>query len=359
MRKYDFDLFTIGAGSGGVRALAAAPASLRRAGGHRREEPGRRHLRDARLRAEEAAGLRRALRRRRSRTRAASAGASTTPRLDWATLIDTKNRELDRLEGIYRGILRGNDVQLLEAHGRSGRPAHGRGRRQALHRREHPDRHRRLARRCPNIPGIEHAITSNEALDLPDAAARAWSSSAAATSRSSSPASSTAPGAEVTEIIRGDRVAARLRRRRARLLARRWRSAASRILPRDASCARSRRPTTAWYRRVSPAAATLEADARDVRDRPHAQHARPRPRGGRRQARRQRRRRGRRLDRAAACRTSTRSATCTDRINLTPVAIAEGRAFAETLFNDNPIQRRLRQRAQPRCSASRRSARSA
>src|SRR5260370_19346806 len=28
----------------------------------------------------------------------------------------------------------------------------------------------------------------------------------------------------------------------------------------------------------------------------------------------------------------------TDRINLTPVAIAEGRALAETLFNDNPIR---------------------
>ena len=29
---------------------------------------------------------------------------------------------------------------------------------------------------------------------------------------------------------------------------------------------------------------------------------------------------------------------CTDRVNLTPVAIAEGRAFAETHFNDNPIR---------------------
>lgn len=28
---------------------------------------------------------------------------------------------------------------------------------------------------------------------------------------------------------------------------------------------------------------------------------------------------------------------CTDRVNLTPVAIAEGRAFAETQFNNNPM----------------------
>ena len=36
-----------------------------------------------------------------------------------------------------------------------------------LHRREDPDRHRRRTRRCPDIPGIEHVISSNEALDLP------------------------------------------------------------------------------------------------------------------------------------------------------------------------------------------------
>jgi glutathione reductase (NADPH) len=29
---------------------------------------------------------------------------------------------------------------------------------------------------------------------------------------------------------------------------------------------------------------------------------------------------------------------CTDRLNLTPMAIAEGQAFAETLFHDNPIK---------------------
>ncbi|MGZ8622421.1 MAG: FAD-dependent oxidoreductase, partial [Solirubrobacterales bacterium] len=29
---------------------------------------------------------------------------------------------------------------------------------------------------------------------------------------------------------------------------------------------------------------------------------------------------------------------CTDRVNLTPVAIAEGRAFAETHFNNNPMR---------------------
>ena len=49
----------------------------------------------------------------------------------------------------------------------------------------------------------------------------------------------------------------------------------------------------------------------------------------------------------------------TDRLNLTPVAIAEGRAIAETLYNNNPMRMDHRRRAARRCSASRRSARSA
>ncbi len=68
MPRYDFDLFTIGAGSGGV-------AGSRRAGAYGarvaicEELPHRRHLRAARLRAEKAPGLRRAIRRRVCRRR--------------------------------------------------------------------------------------------------------------------------------------------------------------------------------------------------------------------------------------------------------------------------------------------------
>ena len=68
MPRYDFDLFTIGAGSGGV-------AGSRRAGAYGarvaicEEAARRRHLRAARLRAEKAAGLRRAIRRRLCRRR--------------------------------------------------------------------------------------------------------------------------------------------------------------------------------------------------------------------------------------------------------------------------------------------------
>ncbi|MEK7820263.1 MAG: glutathione-disulfide reductase [Pseudomonadota bacterium] len=88
------------------------------------------------------------------------------PAHDWAALIEAKNRELERLEGVYRRILRENKVELIEGRARLAGPnavvVAGKtviaenilvatGGRPEL----------------PDIPGIEHAITSNEALDLP------------------------------------------------------------------------------------------------------------------------------------------------------------------------------------------------
>ncbi len=164
MPAYDFDLIAIGAGSGGVRAtrMAAAggarvavvensrvggtcvmrgcvPKKLLVLGAHFAED-----FEDA-----EAFGW--------------TAGPT---RFDWSALIANKDKELDRLEGIYHRILREAGVTLLEGTGRlldahtvdvagttstaetilvcnGGWPA------------------------LPDIPGIEHAITSNEALDLP------------------------------------------------------------------------------------------------------------------------------------------------------------------------------------------------
>ena len=66
---YDYDLFVIGAGSGGVRA-GAHGRRARRQGGDRRGVPRRRHLRHPRLRAEEAARLCQPLRAKSSRMRA-------------------------------------------------------------------------------------------------------------------------------------------------------------------------------------------------------------------------------------------------------------------------------------------------
>ncbi len=163
MPRYDYDLFTIGAGSGGVRASRIAagygarvavaeesrvggtcvirgcvPKKLLVIGSHFAED------------LEDAAGY---------------GWTIDGARHDWARLIAAKDKEIDRLNGIYLRLLRDRGVELHESRARlvdahtvevggktvtaetilvavGGWPA------------------------LPSIPGIEHAITSNEALDL-------------------------------------------------------------------------------------------------------------------------------------------------------------------------------------------------
>jgi len=85
--------------------------------------------------------------------------------IDWNRLIAAKNQELDRLEGIYRRMLAAAGVEIVEGRGRVVDP----------HMIEIAGR-RITAERIlvatgggpvmPPIPGIEHAISSNEALEL-------------------------------------------------------------------------------------------------------------------------------------------------------------------------------------------------
>lgn len=164
MSDYDYDLITIGAGSGGVRASRLAggygakvavieesrvggtcvmrgcvPKKLLVYGAHFAEE------------LDDAAGY------------GWSIGPSS---FDWGKLIAAKNAELERLEGVYRRILSNNSVELIE----------GRGRLVDAHTVAVGEKTYTAARiliavggwpTMPQIPGIEHAITSNEALDLP------------------------------------------------------------------------------------------------------------------------------------------------------------------------------------------------
>jgi glutathione reductase (NADPH) len=164
MSNYDYDLITIGAGSGGVRASRLAggygakvavceedrvggtcvlrgciPKKLLIYGAHYAD-----YMEDA------------------VNYGWTIEGASH----DWTKLIANKNSELDRLNGIYLRILRDNNVDLKEGRGVlvddhtveiagerltaeniliavGGRPT------------------------MPDIPGIEQVITSNEALELP------------------------------------------------------------------------------------------------------------------------------------------------------------------------------------------------
>jgi glutathione reductase (NADPH) len=163
MAKYDFDLLTIGAGSGGVagsrRAAAhgarvaiveasriggtcvlrgCIPKKLLVYGAHFAEE------------LEDAAGY------------GWEIGES---RLDWAKLIAAKDKELDRLNGIYIALLEKAGVTMLSGRGVLEDPHTVRIGAEKV-----------TAERImiatggwptvPNIPGSEHFITSNEALDL-------------------------------------------------------------------------------------------------------------------------------------------------------------------------------------------------
>ena len=99
----EVDLFVIGAGSGGV----PPPHRVRlwREGDDRGGVSRRRHLRDPRLRAEEAAGLRLAF----AEEFEDAAGFGWTvpePKFDWPTLIANKDREIARLEAAYTPIWR-------------------------------------------------------------------------------------------------------------------------------------------------------------------------------------------------------------------------------------------------------------
>lgn len=164
MQSFDYDLITLGAGSGGVagsrRAAAlgarvaiceqqrvggtcvlrgCVPKKLLMYGAHFAEE-----LEDARgfgWRIDNAV-------------------------LDWGALVGAKNRELERLNGIYRKMLESSGVTLLEGAARL-LDAHT----VAVGDRSFTARNILIATGGapfrPNIPGVELAITSNEALDLP------------------------------------------------------------------------------------------------------------------------------------------------------------------------------------------------
>ncbi len=163
MAKHDYDLLVIGGGSGGVRAARVsarygarvALAEERYLGGtcvnvgcipkkllvyasHYGEE------------FENAAGFGWTVRE---------------PRFDWARLIANKNREIARLNGVYRQLLGEAGVEILTAHARlvDAHTIEVAGRRVSA-------AHVLIATGGwpvkPEIPGAEHAITSNEAFFL-------------------------------------------------------------------------------------------------------------------------------------------------------------------------------------------------
>ncbi len=161
--SYDFDLFVIGAGSGGVRAarfaagfgarvavaesrylggtcvnVGCVPKKLLVYGAHFSED------------FELANGF---------------GWSGTEAQFDWPTLIANKNREIQRLNGIYRNLLVNSGVTLLEGHAKLLGPNQ-----------VEVDGQRYSAARIlvatggwpqlPDIPGKELAISSNEVFFL-------------------------------------------------------------------------------------------------------------------------------------------------------------------------------------------------
>jgi glutathione reductase (NADPH) len=165
MAQYDYDLFTIGAGSGGVRASrVAASFDAKVAVAEERALGGtcvnvgcipKKLLVYASHYAEDFRD-------------AAGFGWTVGPRsIDWVKLIANKDTEIDRLNRVYRKLLDDAGVEILEGHAQIMDP--------------HTimiDGKRYTAKyilvavgswpSLPTFPGCEHVITSNEAFYLPE-----------------------------------------------------------------------------------------------------------------------------------------------------------------------------------------------
>lgn len=163
MAKYDFDLFTIGAGSGGVRASRVAGQY-----GARVAVAEERYLGGTCVNVgcipkkllvyasefgeafDDAAGF----------------GWAVDERtVNWKRLIENKNREIERLNGVYERLLAGAGVTIMRGHA-TLRDRHT----VELGGQRHTAEYILIATGgwpvVPPIPGAEHAITSNEAFFL-------------------------------------------------------------------------------------------------------------------------------------------------------------------------------------------------
>ncbi len=163
MSNFDYDLFVIGAGSGGVRAarMAAgfgarvAVAEDRYMGGTCVNVgcvPKKLYV----YASEFGKGFKDAQ---------GFGWDSATPSFDWATLRDNKKTEISRLNAIYRNLLSGAEAQVID----------GRGQIVDAHTVAVGEQHYTAEKiliatggwpHIPQFPGSEHAITSNEIFDL-------------------------------------------------------------------------------------------------------------------------------------------------------------------------------------------------
>ena len=330
MPTYDFDLFTLGAGSGGV-------AGSRRAGSY-----GARVgiCEDSRVGG--TCVIRGCVPKKLlvygaqfadAFADAAGFGWHVAPPVhDWGSLIAAKNREIDRLEDIYRKLLADSRVKLIEGRGRLVDPhtVEIEGRRYTaatimVATGAHPV--------MPAIPGIEHAITSNEALDLAHLPRRIVIVGGGYIAVEFAGIFA-GLGAAVTLVIRGEELLNGFDDDVRVTLAQELRNRGIVI--------RARTQITGIEKFGSSFTATTDGgDELSAELVMYATGRRPNTRNlGLAEI-------GVTCNPQGAVVVDEWSRTSqphiyavgdvTDRLNLTPVAIAEGRALAETLFNDNPI----------------------
>lgn len=331
MAEYDYDLITIGAGSGGVRATRLAggwghkvaivessrvggtcvmrgcvPKKLLVYGAHFRDD------------FEDAKGY------------GWTVGEVSH---DWPTLIENKQNELNRLEGIYERILRDNNVELLR----------GRGTVVDAHTVE-VDGQRYTAEKIliavggwptmPDIPGIEHVITSNEALDLPELPKRVTIVGGGYIAVEFAGIFH-GLGAEVTQIIRKDMILRGFDNTLRSALQEEMEKKGINIVTET---------TVRSIEKTESGAFNLRFAGGDEHETDLVMYATgraPNTKGlGLEKV-------GVTMNKAGAIEVDAQNRTSvdsifalgdvTDRINLTPVAINEGRVFAETFFHDNPL----------------------
>ncbi|MFO1129350.1 MAG: glutathione-disulfide reductase [Rhodospirillales bacterium] len=329
MARFDYDLVTIGAGSGGVRASRLAGGwGVRTAVIEKSRVGGTCVMRGCVPKKLLVYGSHYAQDLNDARGFGWHIGES---RLDWGELIRRKDAELDRLERVYRGILQRNNVRLIEGEARLLDP----------HTVE-VDGQRLTADRIliacggrpelPAVSGIERAITSDEALELPELPQRIVIVGGGYIAVEFAGIFNAA-GAAVTQVIRAAEIlrgfdadvrtflAAQMESNGIRILrgavveAIRPKNGGSDVLLADGRILQADLVLYATGRTPNTRGIGLEAAGVAVSDKGAIL-----------------------VDEWSRSSVGNIYAVgdCTDRINLTPVAIAEGHAFADTCFNNRP-----------------------